>query len=86
LLAGRDPTGISSNNYKAAVLWGATGRWQHHLAPERIGSDVIATFSPVRDIGKYLDADISMKSPKCFAILELLSAFVIQYQSPSIRR
>jgi hypothetical protein len=49
---------------KTEVLWCATSRWQHQLPTTltRIGNDLITSTTSVRDLGIYLDADLSMRS------------------------
>ena len=71
---------LQLNTDKAEVLWCATSRRQSQLPKSslRICSDFVAPSSNVRDLGIYLDADLSMKShvrrttSSCFAILRQL--------------
>ena len=49
---------------KTEILWCATNRRQH-LIPQtqtRIGDDYITPAASVRDLGIYIDSDVSMKS------------------------
>jgi hypothetical protein len=71
---------LKLNTDKTDVLWCATSRRQHQLptTPTRIGNDLITSSTSVRDLGVYLDADLSMQShvhntvSKCFAMLRQL--------------
>ena len=71
---------LKLNTDKTEVLWCATNRRQHQLPtmPTRIGNDLIASSTSVRDLGIYLDADLSMRShvhhtvSGCFAVLRQL--------------
>jgi hypothetical protein len=68
---------LKLNTDKTEVLWCATSRRQHQLptTSTRIGNDLIMSSTSVRDLGVYLDADLSMRShvhntvSKCFAML-----------------
>jgi hypothetical protein len=55
---------LKLNTDKTEVLWCATSRRQHQLpaTPTRIGNDLITSSTSVRDLGVYLDADLSMRS------------------------
>jgi hypothetical protein len=55
---------LKLNTDKTEVLWCATSRWQHQLpvTPTRIGINLITSSTSVRDLGVYLDADLSMRS------------------------
>ena len=71
---------LQLNTDKTEVLWCATTRRQHQLptSPLRIGSDLVAPSATVRDLGIYLEADLTMKyhvqrtAASCFAILRQL--------------
>jgi hypothetical protein len=71
---------LKLNIDKTEVLWCATSRRQHQLSttPTRIGNDLITSSTSVRDLGVYIDADLSMQShvhntvSKCFAMLRQL--------------
>jgi len=68
------------NSAKTEILWSTTGRRLHQLpqTPLRVGSDQVAPASVVRDLGIYLDSDLSMRShvgktvSACFAVLRQL--------------
>jgi hypothetical protein len=71
---------LKLNTDKTEVLWCATSRRQHQLpnTPTRIGNDLTTSSTSVRDLGVYLEADLSMRShvhntvSKCFATLRQL--------------
>ena len=71
---------LQLNTDKTEILWCATSRRQSQLPKSslRICSDFVAPSSTVRDLGIYLDADLSVKShvrrvtSSCFAILRQL--------------
>src|SRR5208282_2011416 len=54
---------LQLNIGKTEVLWCATTRRQHQLptSPLQIGSDLVVPSATVRDLGIYLDADLTMK-------------------------
>jgi len=68
------------NTSKTEVLWCASDRRQHQIPQSglQIGADVIAPSAAVRDLGIYLDADVSMTThvsrvvSGCFAVLRQL--------------
>jgi hypothetical protein len=55
---------LKLNTDKTEMLRCATSRRQHQLptTPTRIGNDLITSSTSVRDLGVYLDADLSMRS------------------------
>ena len=67
-------------NDNKTVMWCTTGRRQHRLptAGPTIGSFSATPASTVRDLGVYIDSDLSMRShvrrtvPRCFATLRQL--------------
>ncbi len=71
---------LQLNAAKTELLWSTTRRRLHQLPrlPLRAGTDQIAPTSVVRDLGIYIDADVSMRShvaktvSTCFAILRQL--------------
>jgi hypothetical protein len=71
---------LQLNTDKTELLWCTTPRRVHHLlsASVRIGSDLIAPSTNVRDLGIYLDSDLSMRThvqktvAGCFAVLRQL--------------
>ena len=68
---------LQLNTAKTEVLWCATSRRQHQIPqiPTRIGNDDIVPANSVRDLGIYVDSDVSMRShvsrtvSNCFAAL-----------------
>ena len=76
---------LQLNASKTEVLWCASSRHQHQIpwTPVRVCFDFIQPASSVRDLGIYLDADVSMRMhvsrtvSNCFAVL---------HQIRSIRR
>jgi hypothetical protein len=71
---------LQMNTSKTEVLWCASDRRQHQIPQSglQIGADVIAPSAAVRDLGIYLDADVSMTThvsrvvSGCFAVLRQL--------------
>jgi len=68
------------NTAKTEFLWSTTSHRLHQLPqlPQRVGSDHIAPASVVRDLGIYIDSDVSMRSHvaktvlTCHAVLRQL--------------
>ena len=68
---------LQLNTAKTEILWCTTNRRQHLIpeTPTRIGDDYITPAASVRDLGIYIDSDVSMKShvsrtvSTCFAAL-----------------
>ena len=50
--------------YPTEILWSTTGRRLHQLPqlPFRVGTDEVVPVSVVRDLGIYIDSDVSMRS------------------------
>jgi hypothetical protein len=71
---------LQLNSAKTEILWSATSRRLHQLPrlPLRVGTDQVTPASVIRDLGIYVDADISMRShvarnvSSCFAVLRQL--------------
>jgi len=71
---------LQLNSAKTELLWSTTGRRLHQLPqfPLRVGSDQVAPTSVVRDLGIYIDSDVSMSThvaktvSACFAVLRQL--------------
>ena len=71
---------LQLNAAKTEVLWSTTSRRLHQLPQSslRVGSDLVATTAVVRNLGIFIDADVSMRShvtrtvSSCFAILRQL--------------
>jgi len=51
------------NTAKTEILWSTTGRRSHQLPqlPLRVGTDKVTPASVVRDVGIYIDSDVSMR-------------------------
>jgi len=54
---------LQLNTAKTEIVWCATNRRQHLIpqTPTRIGDDYITPAASVRDLGIYIDSDVSMK-------------------------
>lgn len=71
---------LQLNTAKTEILWSTTGRRLHQLPqlPFRVGTDEVVPVSVVRDLGIYIDSDVSMRShvaktvSACFAVLRQL--------------
>ena len=71
---------LQLNTAKTEVLWCASIRRQHQFPQPglRVGDDIIEPSASVRDLGIYLDCDVSMKThvskvvSGCFAVLRRL--------------
>lgn len=71
---------LQLNSAKTEVLWCASSRRQHQIPQSgtRIGADDVMPSAFVRDLGIYIDADVSMRThvaktvSSCFAILRHL--------------
>jgi hypothetical protein len=71
---------LQLNSAKTEVLWCSSSRRQHQIPQSgtRIGTDVVMPSAFVRDLGIYIDADVSMQThvakivSGCFAILRHL--------------
>jgi len=71
---------LQLNTNKTEVLWCATARRQHQLprSTYRVGTDAITPSTTVRDLGIFIDSDLSMQShvqrtvAGCFAVLRQL--------------
>jgi len=82
---------LQLNTNKTELLWCTTARRQHQLPRSafRIGSADIIPTTAVRDLGIYIDADLSMRShvqrtvAGCFAILRQLRSRPIGRSVPS---
>ena len=70
---------------KTEVLWCASSRRQDQIpaVPLRIGADNVMPVSSVRDLGVYLDADVSMSTHISRTVL---SCFGILRQQRSVQR
>src|SRR5664279_94515 len=80
---------LQLNTAKTEVLWCSSNRRQHQLPQSglRIGADVIIPYVAVRNLGVYLDCDVTMKThvskvvSGCFAVLRQLRSI-----RPSVTR
>jgi len=71
---------LQLNTSKTEVLWCASNRRQHQIPQStvRIGDDDVTPVSSVRDLGIFLDSDVSMKThvaktvSGCFGVLRQL--------------
>ena len=56
--------GLQLNTAKTEILWSTTGCRSHHLPQSllRVGTDDVITVAVVRDLGIYIDSDVSMRS------------------------
>ena len=73
---------LQMNTIKTDILWCATSRRQHQIpqTPTRVGYDYVTTARSVRDLGIYLDSDVTMTThvtktaSSCFAALRQIRA------------
>lgn len=71
---------LQLNTAKTEVLWCASSRKQRYIpsVAVRVGNDTVSTASSVRDLGIYIDSDVSMKThiartvSACFSTLRQL--------------
>jgi len=71
---------LQLNAAKTEILWSATSRRSHQLPqlPLQVGDEEVMPATVVRDLGIYIDADVSMRShvmktiSGCFAVLRQL--------------
>jgi len=71
---------LQLNTSKTEILWCATSRRQHQIPTTavRVGADTVAPTTSVRDLGIYIDSDLSMRTQVtravagCFAVLRQL--------------
>jgi len=76
---------LQLNTAKTKILWSTTSRRSHQLPqlPLRVGTDEVTPASVVRDLGIYIDFDVSMRSH----VTKTVSAcFTVLRQLRSIRR
>ena len=76
---------LQLNTNKTEVLWCATVRRQHQLprSTYRVGTDAITPSTTVRDLGIFIDSDLSMQS---HVQRTVDGCFAVQRQLRSIRR
>jgi len=71
---------LQLNTSKTEILWCATSRRQHQIPTTavRVGADTVTPTTSVRDLGIYIDSDLSMRTQVtrtvagCFAVLRQL--------------
>jgi len=71
---------LQMNTAKTEVMWSTSSRRLHLIpvSPIRVGTDQVMPVSVVRNLGIYMDADVSMRShvsntvAACFAIMRQL--------------
>ena len=68
------------------ILWCATSRRQHQIPTTavRVGADTVAPTTSVRDLGIYIDSDLSMRTQVTHTVAA--SCFAVLRQLRSIRR
>jgi len=84
---------LQLNTAKTEILWSTSGRRLHQLPrlPLRVGTDEVAPASVVRDLGIYIDSDVSMRShvtrtvSACFAVLRQLRSIRRSVSLPVIQ-
>jgi len=78
---------LQLNTAKTEILWCATNRRQHLMpqTPTRIGDDYITPAASVRDLGIYIDSDVSMKSHVSRTVSTVYTCFAALRQIRSIR-
>src|SRR5664279_883044 len=76
---------LQLNNAKTEVLWCSSARRQHQIptVPLMVGTDAVAPVQSVRDLGIYLDSDVSMST---HVSRTTSSCFTVLRQIRSIRR
>jgi len=76
---------LQLNADKTEVIWCTSPNRQHQIlsVPFAVGTDVIAPVSSVRDLGIYIDSDLSMRTHVCRTAS---ACFALQRQIQSIRR
>jgi hypothetical protein len=74
--------GLQLNTAKTEVMWCSSGRRQHQIptAAFRVGNDFVQPTTSVRDLGIYIDSDLSMSThvsktvSSCFGMLRQLKS------------
>jgi hypothetical protein len=76
---------LQLNHSKTEILWCSSQRRQHQIPTEpiRIGDALISSSSIVRDLGVYIDANITMKTHVTFLVRSCfcVSASAMQYSA-----
>jgi len=73
---------LQLNTAKTEFLWSTTSRRLHQL-PLRVGSEHISPASAVRDLGIYIDSDVSMRS---HVVKTVSTCYLVLRQLQTIRR
>lgn len=84
---------LQLNSVKTEVLWCSSTRRQHQIpqVPIRIGADTITPVVSVRDLGIYLDSDLSMRThvsktaSSCFAMLRQIRSIQRSTSAAALR-
>ena len=76
---------LQVNPSKTEVLWCSSSRRQHHIptSPVRIGSIYVLPVTSVRDLGLYIDCDVSLQT---HVTATVRSCFAALRQIRSVRR
>ena len=84
---GRCPTGCSLTLPRLELLWCSSARRQHQIptGPVRVGDTSVQPVRTVRDLGVYIDADVTM-SAHVTAVVKACFAALRQIRSRSVRR
>ena len=81
---------LQLNTSKTEILWCATSRRQHQIPTTAVcvGADTVAPTTSVRDMGIYIDSDLSMRTQVtrtvagCFAVLRQLRSIRLSVPDP----
>ena len=84
---------LQLNADKTEVIWFTSSRRQHQIpsVPFAVGTDVVTPVSSVRDLGIYLDSDLSMRThvsrtvSACFATLRQIRSIRRSVTRPVLR-
>ena len=84
---------LQLNAAKTEVLWCSSARRQHQIpsTPLVVGTDPITTSKAVRDLGIYIDSDMSMGThvaktvSACFAVLRQIRSIRRSVSQPVLR-
>ena len=84
---GRCPTGCSLTLPRLELLWCSSARRQHQIptGPVRVGDTSVQPVRTVRDLGVYIDADVTV-SAHVTAVVKACFAALRQIRSRSVRR
>jgi len=84
---------LQLNTAKSEVIWCSSTRRQHQIpqSPLVVGSDVVVPVRVVRDLGIYLDSDLTMRThvaktvSSCFAVLRQLRSIRRSVSGPALQ-